>query len=367
MAMPTSQILLSEMEFQRRTGAALDWIRRSIDAHQGNGSAAFYSFGKWAPAYPETTGYLIETLLDYNLLDYALSCGKWLLYVQHPDGSFPSRYADSGQPSIFNTGMILFGLTRLFEDTKDEAYLMAIRRAVDWLLDQLEPDGSWPNHAFVPGFLPSYYTRAVWGVLLANRVLNDPKVEPAMKTAMGYYAQRLQPDGAVRDWGFNPGKPAYTHTIAYSWRGFWEVALLLNEKEWLNAVQKGMERLAALRQQHGKLPGRLDGSWNPDLSFSCLTGNAQLSVLAGRIFQRSGEPCFGDMAYDFFQETACRQVLRPKSSYYGGIAGSHPLWGPYQRLRYPNWAVKFFLDAYLLLFKTNKEISNNSTTQHAKR
>jgi len=332
-------------------------LRRSIEVHGGNGSAAFYSFGKWAPAYPETTGYLIETLLDYSdFMDeptwesHARSCGKWLLDVQHADGSFPSRYADSGKPSIFNTAMILFGLTRLFKDTNENAYRTAMRRAIAWLMDELASDGSWPDHAFVPGFIPSYYTRAIWGVLTANAILNDPAVEAAMRKALGFFAQRMQPDGEVRDWGFNPGKPAFTHTIAYTWRGFWEAALLLDEKAYLAPVQKGMEKLARLQREDGKLPGRLDANWKKDLSFSCLTGNVQLSVLASRIYLQTEKPQFSQMASDFFSETAARQVIRPKSSFHGGIAGSYPLWGPYQRLRYPNWAVKFFLDAYLLLW-----------------
>jgi hypothetical protein len=31
----------------------------------------------------------------------------------------------------------------------------------------------------------------------------------------------------------------------------------------------------------------------------------------------------------------------------GGLSGSHPIWGRYLRWRYPNWSVKFFLDALL--------------------
>ena len=356
MSMDAADHIFTEREFQRRTQAALDWIRRSIDVHQGKGSSAYFSFGKWAPAYPETTGYLIETLIDYHLIRYAESCGQWLLTVQQPEGSFPSRYADSGQPSVFNTAMILFGLTRLFEETQEETYRMALRRAVDWLLAQQASDGGWPKHAFVPGFIPSYYTRAVWGVLRANQVLNDPKGEPAMQKAMDYYAQRFQSDGTVHDWGFHPGKPAFTHTLAYTWRGFWEAGLLLKKKEWLSAVQTGMDTLTALCQKHGRLPGSLDERGHGDFSFSCLTGNVQLSLLAGRIYQHSKEPAYMQMARNFFQETAVRQVLLAKSSYFGGIAGSHPLWGPYQRLRYPNWGVKFFLDAYLL-FKRERGLA----------
>ena len=32
----------------------------------------------------------------------------------------------------------------------------------------------------------------------------------------------------------------------------------------------------------------------------------------------------------------------------GAIKGSHPTWGSYAPLSYPNWATKFFVDAMLL-------------------
>ena len=32
----------------------------------------------------------------------------------------------------------------------------------------------------------------------------------------------------------------------------------------------------------------------------------------------------------------------------GAIKGSHPIWGGYLFGTYPNWAVKFFMDALLL-------------------
>jgi hypothetical protein len=33
----------------------------------------------------------------------------------------------------------------------------------------------------------------------------------------------------------------------------------------------------------------------------------------------------------------------------GAIAGSYPIYGRYERLKYPNWATKFFVDALLML------------------
>jgi hypothetical protein len=38
----------------------------------------------------------------------------------------------------------------------------------------------------------------------------------------------------------------------------------------------------------------------------------------------------------------------------GGIKGSHPVWGRYAFMSFPNWATKFFVDAMWL----RKELEN---------
>ena len=51
-----------------------------------------------------------------------------------------------------------------------------------------------------------------------------------------------------------------------------------------------------------------------------------------------------------------RQVLRNvNDKIYGAIAGSYPIWGKYIHFTYPNWAVKFFVDALLLEEKVDQE------------
>lgn len=339
---------LSLADWGRRTDAALSWLRRSIEATGGHGSSHSWSplFG-WAKAYPETTGYLIETLLDYaelkqdnSLRDLAHQCANWLVSIQLASGAFPGLLAGSQTPSVFNTGMILFGLARAGSNE------LALRQAVQWLLSALESDSSWREFAYVPDFTPSYYTRAVWGVLKANQHLQDAAVEHAMRKALHFYAQRFSPNGAVRDWGFWPGKPAYTHTIAYTLEGFWESALLLGEKEILERTASSAERLLSVRQVAGmRTAGRYDEQWQGDYSFVCVTGHCQLSVLYRKIWDFTGDERFRQAANDLLFEILGSQCFQKNRNRFGAIPGSAPFWGPYLRLRYPNWGAKFFLDA----------------------
>lgn len=343
--------MFSNEDWQYLTDAALAWLRRSISATGGRGSAHSYSpFFGWANAYPETTGYLIETLLHYaevknddSLRQLALNCAEWLCEVQLPDGAFQSgKSGDKLRPSVFNTSQVLFGLACYPALPQARR---ALERATDWLMNALEPDGAWRQAAYVPGFVPSYYTRAVWGVLKANIVLQQPEIQENMRCAIHFYAERFQPNGAVADWGFRPGQPAFTHTLAYTLEGFLESALLLNEPGIVQKTVESANHLLAIRQAKERTAGRYDADWRGDYSFLCPVGNAQLSRLFFRLYDLTGVAKYRQAAWDFLNEILDCQVFGGRPDAFGALPGSRPFWGPYLRFRYPNWAAKFFLDA----------------------
>ncbi|MBC7778095.1 MAG: hypothetical protein H7246_21865, partial [Phycisphaerae bacterium] len=332
----------------------------------------------WAKAYPETTGYLIETLLAYaeikqdaSLRHLAFDCAKWLENIQLPSGAFPGLLAGNTRPSVFNTSQILFGLVqnekRLRykigfrqdgldkQDFFEEKILNLthpvhpVEKAVTWLLSNLESDGAWRSHAFVPGFVPSYYTRAVWGVLQANDVLQNPEVESLMRRSLHFYAERFLPNGAVRDGGFRAVEAAFTHTLAYTLEGFLESALRLGEQEILEKVVGSLERLLEERERaDGHTAGRYNEQWQGDYSFICVTGNCQLSILCQKVWAQTGEPKFKEAAHSFLAEIMGFQKLGSNKNTFGALPGSAPFWGAYLPFRYPNWAAKFFLDAMAL-------------------
>lgn len=355
---------LSTDEWTIRTNAALTWLRRSIAVTGNQGSSHSYSpLWGWAKAYPETTGYLIPTLLhcanvkqDESLRRLAYDCGSWLCNIQLPGGAFTGGLAGQTQPSVFNTSQILFGLTKLdaeilTEENKSKLSLPsnpwrpAIELAVRWMLDLIEPDGAWRQAAYKPGFVPSYYTRAIWGVLAANRLLNWPEVSDKMHQALGFYAERFQPDGTVLHWGFQPGAKAFTHTIAYTLEGFLESALVLGESSVVEKVIRSADLLLAERNMAGRTAGAYSTRWQGDYSFRCLTGNAQIALLFYRLWQLTGVGKYQQAGNAFLSEMIEFQNLGKNPDRHGAFPGSAPAWGPYLRFRYPNWGVKFFLDA----------------------
>ncbi|MCC6459374.1 MAG: hypothetical protein IT260_02815, partial [Saprospiraceae bacterium] len=142
-----------------------------------------------------------------------------------------------------------------------------------------------------------------------------------------------------------PGQAAFSHTVAYTLEGFLESALLLDEPEVLERCITAADRLLAVRNQAGRTAGRYEGEWQGDYSFRCLSGNAQLSVLYFRLWEVCKAPAYRQASADFLSEILEFQYFKKNKNCYGALPGSAPFWGPYLRFRYPNWGVKFYLDA----------------------
>ena len=347
----------SHAEWELRATAALNWLRRSIDATGGQGSAhSWHPLLGWGKAYPETTGYIIPTFFDYaaiwndeRLKALAFSCANWLTTIQLPSGAFPGLLVENTSPSIFNSTQILFGLTRAAqEDPANDTYRHAVQRCCDWLIAMLAPDYSWKKYAFVPGFTPSYYSRAVWGLVCANDLLQDQEVSEKMQKAMQHYASLYLNTLSLRDWGFKPGQPAFTHTIAYTLEGFLALAVAFQDAGVLQQTIRVAEQLLAVRSRAGKrTAGRYDELWQGDYSFICVTGNAQLSLFYQRLFERTRETKYQNASAEILAEVIGCQVLKGNLNRVGALPGSAPIWGAYLPFRYPNWAAKFFLDAIL--------------------
>ena len=92
--------------------AAIDWLCRAQDVRNGKGDAGGVSAGwsfedGWLPSYPETTGYIIETMLAAarvlgrpELVERARRMIDWELSIQLPDGAFPGHFGEPGSRPV---------------------------------------------------------------------------------------------------------------------------------------------------------------------------------------------------------------------------------------------------------------------------
>lgn len=305
----------------------------------------------WHLGYPETTGYIIKTLLDYSpffpemkLDEYALECGEWLLTQQLNDGSFPALLAGSQTPSFFNGGMIAFGLLRLQHLKPDKKREESMQRLADWVIEQLSDPIHFAKNC------PSYFTRAIWGFLLLATHLKDEILEEKLKMAAVKLSGQILENGVVLNWGFDKKDRAFTHTIAYTWRGFLELAQLWQVDEWIEKCKVFLQQLESELNKNSFLAGDYNTQWNGTYSYRCVTGQAQCSLIAFRMFDITGENKYSELGKKLITAILNDQKEgKNDPQLKGAVPGSVPLWGPYMRGKYPNWAVKFYLDGLMRL------------------
>jgi hypothetical protein len=344
--------------YKRHLRATYDWLLRSI--RPGGGSSAYYTpFLGWSRPYPETTGYLIPTVLDVAAFlrdpsgpGRGVALGEWLLSIQQRRGFWfgghhPPR---ESRPSVFNSAQILKGLVRLYRETGERRWLEAAYRGAIWLADGVDESGFFRDGNYHRGFNPGYYTQVAWPMLEVWSVTDEAVIRDAATRVLDRILGTRNVNGTFSGWGFMPEAPAYTHTIGYVLRGLLESARLLDR--WEQYAVPAAATLFALRARsayaHGRLAGAYDDRWRAQSTYTCLTGNAQIALCFLILCEGEGDPRWREAALALLDRTIRPQLLAtPLGGLRGAVAGSDPLWGGYLPLRYPNWAAKYLCDALL--------------------
>ncbi len=313
----------------------------------------------WLPSYPEVTGYAIPTFLkydewagDYRWEELACAMGEGLLQIQNPDGSYPGGFYVEGRPaSVFNTGQILMGLSRLYERTRQAEFGRGAERAARWLVSALDGNGAWRRGAYLDR-VHTYYVMVAWALLEWHSLSHDPSCRNGALRHVDWVLRCCRPNGWIEDMSFDGGPKALTHTIGYTLQGLLECARGLDHSEARDAAQTGAEALHTRFLREGGLSACYGPEWEPSGDYSCLTGNCQIALVWLELARDLGRRDLRRSAETLLRRVAQTQDLEsPSLGIRGGIKGSHPIWGEYQRYTYPSWASKFFSDAILFLLR----------------
>ena len=97
--------------------AAMEWLCRAQEITGSGGVSGGYFFSKgWMSPYPETTGYIIPTFLQYGLLngdasynERAVKMGDWEIEIQLPSDAVRGGIGINEYPIVFNTGQVILG------------------------------------------------------------------------------------------------------------------------------------------------------------------------------------------------------------------------------------------------------------------
>lgn len=338
------------LEQSMRLGA--DWLLKAQqNAPDGAGYSRRYSLvNGWDRCYIETTGYIIPTLLDVakhldedKYATSAMKAAEWLLTVQTPDGAFTD--IDNYEPQVFDTGQVLLGLNRVFRETGDERYLVALKAAGRWLVDGRDASGPWIRHAY--NQRPhAYYTRVAAALIEAGQLAGiDEYIDAGTKNLEWAAAQR-QHNGYYRYSEFRPDEPALLHTLIYVLEGFSMAYELTRDSRWADQLRSGVEVIHDKHDERGLLHSQYDSDWRIANREYCVTGLAQYAGVCFDVARITG---------DAHRQACGTRVLETLSGWQqkagdeiaGGLQSSVPLWGYYGGMEFFNWNVKFYLDGLI--------------------
>ncbi len=346
--------------------AAIEWLQAAQDASPGGGIArgfsvaynAYFGGAGWQADYPETTGYIIPTLLEAShhlgrpdLADRAVRAARWECEIQMDSGAVQGGVIGQGRtPAVFNTGQVMLGWLAAFEWTGDPAFEAAARRAGEYLVEVMQPDGHWRkgNSQFARAETTLYNARVAWALAEAGVRLQVP----AFKDAAARNLHAVRREQAANGWFPNccltdPAHPLL-HTLAYTIRGLLEGGRVLEDEQLLESGSRAAQALLGRVSPEGWMAGRFNPDWTGAASWSCLTGEAQMANNWMRLYVITGrrewlEPVPRILA--FLKRTQNRRS--DLDGLRGGIKGSYPLSGGYGRFEILNWATKYFADALM--------------------
>ncbi len=343
------------------TGASMQWIFRAQDcsSSKDGGVASHYSLvDGWCESYPETTGYIVPTVLNWYELTGDVQAKKraikmldWFVKIQFPEGGFQGSTINASPcvPVTFNTGQILLGLAAGTKHFGDK-YANAMHEAARWLCDSMDDDGAWRKHPtpFAKAGEKSYETHVAWSLLEADRVApNQGYAEAAVRNIKWAISKQLG-NGWFTDCCL--GDPAYplTHTIGYVMRGILEGWRFSDDQTLLNSVVLAADALLGLVSSEGELPGRLNSKWLGAVDWVCLTGSAQIAHCFLMLYEDMGDQRYLDAACALNKYVRRSVLVEGDTDVVGGVKGSFPIYGAYAPYRYLNWAAKFTIDSNLL-------------------
>lgn len=350
---------------RRRPGLAEDaleraiaWLCQSHDVTGRRGSAAAYSYRSgWRAAYPETSGYIVGTLLEFglardrsDLIERAQALADWEVEVQGEDGGVMEGVVttEPKRTIVFNTGMVLHGWLDLDRRFDGDTYLAPAIRAGSFLVRNQDADGAWRGEHSFNSIPHTYHARVAWALLRLGEATGSAEYREAAIRNLDWVVSKQRPNGWFDDCIFRPNTVPSTHGIAYTLRGLVESYALVGDDRYLQAAQRTSSVLIDQLRANGRLAGLWDENWSAAAGHECLTGTVQLGGVWLRIGEITGESGYDEAGRIAVEHGGSFQWRSRRPEVDGALPGSFPVWGAYARMSCPNWATKFLADALMM-------------------
>ena len=280
--------------------------------------------------YPEVTGYYIPTLIRWGYRELAIDYAKWLISIQHDDGSWYDTFDQ--MPYVFDTAQILKGLLAAYSIWPDENVKNAIIKGAMWLAGNIQHDGRFKAADESIWKMPKAYSELIHLYCLSpirEVGIQFSKLEllEMVDLSIDYYKQNHMEEILHFD--------LLSHFYAY----VMEALVDLGELELAKAA---MNNIANFQTEDGAVPGYNNVHW------VCSTGLFQLALTWFRV----GDIERGNKAFSY----ACR-LQNESGGWYGSYPSVEDESNDYFAASEISWAVKYFLDALYYKNKAEFDIS----------
>lgn len=352
----------------RHLEAAMRWLKLAQDSNETGGVAWGYRARRavrtnlplgWVAPYPETTGYLIPTLIRYSdltgdqqYLHRAKRMSRWELEIQLEDGGIQGGTLGE-QPvasSTFVTGQVLFGLLSAYERYPSRALGGGALRAGEFLLDCLDETGR-----FVKGYSQfcepgpkAYEVRTGLALAELGDAFDDVRYRAAASLTADFALSVQETNGWFGENDLDHHDQPLTHTIGYVLEGLHGIGVRLDRGDCMAAVERALDAIVPLIRSDGFLAGRWKSDWTAASDWGCLTGSAQIAGVFLRMYERTGKCEYLEAGRKLLGFVCFTQELQSGvAELDGGIHGSYPFHGEYGQWCVLNGATKFFCDSLM--------------------
>lgn len=342
---------------------AANWLLTNQKFQADHGFSTYYIVDGHTGSYPETSGYIIDSLFDYAMMvsqeekvnSPLFSCADWLVSIQKPSGGWQAGYVEANKPEVvFNTGQVIRGLLKAYHISKEIRYLESCIKAGDWLCKIQENDGSWQTQASMNAkrTYDSYVAAALVDLFI---VTGHQKYKTAAINNINWILHSQQ---QTNGWFSNCDNTVIynhnpiLHTIAYTIDGILDVGLKLKDVKYIEAARKSADQLLNIFEKKKIFNGRYDKNWK-GTQYTICTGCAQMSIIWSKLFQQTKDDRYRKAVERMNDQLISIQRMThgmgKKTE--GALQGSFPIWGKYEPFAFPNWATKYLLDAIMLELK----------------
>lgn len=368
----------SEQRTDAYLTAVVDWVGRAQDAWPGGGVSSRYDLraGRFLTPYPETTGYLIPSMLDVSRLrgDAALAdrcrrAADWLVRRQAADGSIDCGFTDEPAPAdkrvviLFDCAAILQGFVAMYRHARADTYATAADRLAQFLVDRQLPGGGWNELLYFPYF-GSHNALVGAALIEAGLALDRPAFVEAGTKCLDLIRKNILPNGFISGCHFTAdatGTSAFLHPLAYTVEGFVRSSRLLNRDDYRAAVEATLAALLRRFEVGRAMPAsHYDEHWRRQTTYSAVDADCQIAMLWFLFSRATGDLRFANSALkmmDLIRDRIAIDAGAP-DGVRGGLPGSFPIQGDNQRHTCINWAAKYFIDASLLELEFRRSLES---------